>query len=91
MVHHIRKTDSDGKHGGGAWLGIEDIRGSGRISDDARQILILQNVVDTAGGQEKMRYYMHIAKNSHGPESGKDEFEMTRVSNRCKFIEGGAL
>jgi replicative DNA helicase len=57
IVHHIKKTDNP-------VCQIEDIRGSGRISDDARQILILQKKVRNDNDPE---FFLDIAKNNNGP------------------------
>lgn len=77
--HHVRKQGVDPKQQYSK-LTEQDIRGSGRLSDDARQIIILQNYVDN--GIDK--YSFHIIKNNYGPVG---EYPLIRLSNISKFVE----
>jgi len=74
VVHHIVKGTEGDK------IGLDNIRGSGRIIDDARTVLILQN--------DGLTYSLDIAKNNHGPEG---IVEMRRISNRCMFEQGNVF
>ena len=74
VVHHIVKGTEGDK------IGLDDIRGSGRIIDDARTVLILQ--------KDGLTYSLDIAKNNHGPEG---RVEMRRISNRCMFEQQGVF
>ena len=76
VFHHVRKPDGDN-----SWLTGADIRGSGQIYSDARQVILLQSQVSADGSKE---HWFEIEKNNYGP-TGK--FPMTRISNRCKWIE----
>lgn len=78
--HHVRKQNTTDPRQQVVKLTEQDIRGSGRLSDDARQIIILQNYVEN--GIDK--YAFHIIKNNYGPVG---EYPMIRLSNISKFIE----
>ncbi|HUU97479.1 MAG TPA: DnaB-like helicase C-terminal domain-containing protein [Phycisphaerae bacterium] len=71
VAHHVKKVE---KH----VIGLNDVRGTGRIVDDARQVVILQHdrVRDT--------FALDVAKNSFGPEG---DVPMERRANVQLFTE----
>jgi len=80
VVHHIKKAT--GQDGGriqedeeNKRLVIQDIKGRGEITDDARMVNILQcrqrrNKID--GGMELYDFELDVLKNSHGPTAKVD-------------------
>lgn len=80
VFHHVRKGDI--KDGSGGKLTQDDIRGSGQIVSDCRQLILLQAVYSKQSGE--IEYAFEIAKNNYGPTG---YFPMERISNRCKWIE----
>lgn len=77
--NHVRKQGVDPRQTQ-TRITEQDIRGSGRIGDDARQIVILQNWVE--GSID--RYEFDIIKNNYGPTG---RYPLIRISNRAKWIE----
>lgn len=77
--HHVRKAGADPR-AQPTKLTEQDIRGSGRLSDDSRQILILQNYVED--GYDK--YELDIIKNNYGPTGS---YPLIRLSNISKFVQ----
>lgn len=76
--HHVRKDGTDTRN---ERLTEADIRGTGQIANDARQIIIVQNEVNADGTE---RFEFDIAKNSYGPTG---TFPMLRISKWNKWIE----
>jgi replicative DNA helicase len=74
---HVRKgqTGNDTKR-----LTMDDIRGSGRLMSDARQLIILQNEIDTVGNEH---FSFDIVKQNFGP-SGSG-VPMIRHAERGKW------
>lgn len=78
VSHHVRKQDVQQKKD--AWLRDDDVRGSGQITQDARQVILIQSkIVD---GEEE--FYFEIRKNNYGATG---LFRMQRISNRCTWQE----
>jgi replicative DNA helicase len=78
--HHVRKGIAGEDRSD---LSEADIRGTGQIANDARQIIILQNRL-AADGQEEFEF--DLAKNSYGPTG---RYPMVRVSKFNKWVEPG--
>ena len=79
VSHHVRKSGTDASNTDK--LTEQDIRGSGQIANDARQIIALQNGVDIYGRES---FDFEILKNNYGPTG---TFKMERVSNRNRWVE----
>lgn len=77
--HHVRKVDTQHNPNSTKLTGA-DIRGSGRIYDDARQVVAIQAWIDNG----TWKYSWDIIKNNYGPTG---DYELIRVSNRNKWIE----
>lgn len=75
--HHVRKGIAGEDRSD---LTESDIRGTGQIANDARQIIILQNRIGADGNEE---FEFEIAKNSYGPNG---RFPMIRVSRYNKWV-----
>lgn len=77
--HHVRKGSVDSNDYDR--LTFEDIRSSGQIANDARQIILLQNM---RAGDGTEVFEFEIAKNNYGPTG---TFPMIRMSKFTKWIE----
>ena len=73
--HHVRKGD-------GEKLTTDDVRGSGRITADCRQLILLQNWMSAEGIEV---FSFEMAKNNYGPAMW--EVPMVRISNRCCWAD----
>lgn len=78
VSHHVRKTDPSARS---TKLTGQDIRGSGRLYDDARQVMIIQHEV--IGGE--WEFTLDLCKNNYGPTI--EGHPMERVSNRNRWAE----
>jgi len=71
MSHHVRKSPATlkGQNPYHAWnIEAQDLRGSSRLWDDARMVIILQQYPTTEQpvGADEFTYQLHVAKANHG-------------------------
>jgi replicative DNA helicase len=68
VVHHIRKDNVEGQRKD---LTLDDVKGSGGITDDARMVCILERKKNKLSTKEKKLwdYSLHAAKTNHGPSA----------------------
>lgn len=76
--HHVRKQST--QFSKETWLKMDDVRSSGLITSDARQLILLQS--EDVEGTEN--FFFEIAKNNYGPTG---VYPMVRVSRRCRWDE----
>lgn len=82
VCHHIRKG---GVHEGRfTRLTDEDLRGSGKIKDDARQVMILQCENVGSPSSPQLEFELEIAKSNFGPTGS---VKMERISKFTQWVE----